>query len=166
MGAAWTARVYGVRHVWSVAQVWQVTDELGLEGGRCESIGRAKLARYTDAVWVPLPAPLTGGCVCAAIGKSSGAVLLDMIDRTGAPPDAGERHALLAKLLRGERVERGIRAHMGADDSRLVRGHRALLAAPRPCHSLRLLPSAVITFLRLILEVRFRPLHLPRACAS
>lgn len=140
-------------------QVWQVTEELGLEGGRCESIGRSRLARYTDAAWVPLPAPLTGGCVCAAIGKSSGAVLIDMVDRGGAPPDAGERHALLGKLVRGERVERGMRSHSGGGESQLVRGQRTLLATPRPCHSLRLLPSAVITFLRLILEVRL-PLHL------
>jgi hypothetical protein len=134
-----------------------VHDASSLEGGRCDSVDKMKLPKFADAGWLPLPAPLAGGCVAAAISKGSGVTLLDIVD-TGESTDAADRRKTLHRLVRGERqrisgVYEGAEELMGSPRTRPQAMH---LAAAGLCHSLRVMPPAVITFLRLVFEVRIR----------
>lgn len=140
-------------------QVWDVHDASSLEGGRCDGVDKMKLPKFADAIWVPLPAPLSGGCVAAAISKNSGVTLLDIVD-TGDNVDGTDRRRALHRLVRGEtqRVSGGVAHHDGVAElmgSPLTSCKAMHLAPAGACHSLRLMPPTVITFLRLMFEVCF-----------
>lgn len=142
-------------------QVWDVHDASSLEGGRCDGVDKMKLPKFADAIWVPLPAPLSGGCVAAAISKNSGVTLLDIVD-SGDRNDSTDRRKTLQRLVRGEK-NRVSGQYEGANElmgSPLTSRKAMHLAQGGVCHSLRLMPPTVVTFLRLVFEVRSRKLIL------